>query len=278
MATPAAAPALADVPALADALPAASGPRPDPGGGATDPERFPASIIDEYFICAAFWGAPTTVDAPALAWPAEADIVATWSPVKCTIRSAIHGDSPATRRISRPVISSVIAVSGVAPAGEPMPPKTPSPMTKMMIRISLEKTSASMASSHLRTQPRERSATPPAKARGAKIAVMMISIFLITSANHTIATAQIATSDRMRTVAGLAMAVVNTAPPMILVPSVAMVPPVAIFTTPTQSWSTPARSTSRIAKVIAQPTVAITKPRTARPMPPASCFSADSAV
>ena len=149
---------------------------------------------------------------------------------------------------------------------------------KMMIRISLENTRASTASSHLRTQPRERSATPPAKASGAKIAVMMMSIFLMTSANHTIATAQIATSERIKMVGGLAMAVVNTAPPIIFVPMVAMVPPVAIFTTPTQRSSTAPRRTSRLARVIAQPTVAITKPRSARPMPPASCFSADSVI
>ena len=149
-----AAPAV-DVPALADvATSPPIGPNPDPGGGATEPERCPPSIIAEYFICAAFWGAPTTVDAPALACDADWAIVATWSPVKCTRRSAIHGEKPATRRINRPVISWVIIVSGEAPIGEPKPPSTPSPITKMMISISFEKTSASMASSHLRTHPR----------------------------------------------------------------------------------------------------------------------------
>ena len=67
LATPA-----ADVPAFADvATSPPIGPSPEPGAGATEPERCPPSIDAEYFICAAFWGAPTTVEAPALACDAD---------------------------------------------------------------------------------------------------------------------------------------------------------------------------------------------------------------
>ena len=154
--------------------------------GATELEPPPPREAAEYFSCAIFWGAPTTVDAPALACDADWAIVAMWSPVNCTSRNAIQGEKPATSKIRSPVIAPVIEVSGDDPLAVPMPPNTPSPITKMMIRISLEKTSANMASSHLRTQPRERSATPPAKAIGAKIAVMRMSIFRVTNANQTI--------------------------------------------------------------------------------------------
>src|ERR1035437_2421471 len=55
----------ADVPALVDfATSPPIGPSPEPGGGAPESDRCPPSIIAEYFICAAFWGAPTTVEAP----------------------------------------------------------------------------------------------------------------------------------------------------------------------------------------------------------------------
>ena len=48
------------------------------------------------------------MDAPEVACDAEPAIIAMWSPVKCTSLSAIHGENPATRRMSRPVMSLVI--------------------------------------------------------------------------------------------------------------------------------------------------------------------------
>jgi hypothetical protein len=187
------------------------------------------------FIDATFWGAPTIRDAPEVAWDAEPAKVAMCSPVKCTNLSAIQGERPATRSMSSPVMSPVIRESPTAFCGDPMPPRTPRPMMKMRIRINLENTSASMASSHLRTQPRDKSATPPANAKGAKIAVTMMSIFLTTRANHTTATAAIAISERIRIAPGPATSPVNMAGSMILAPNVDIESPVARLTTPEQS-------------------------------------------
>jgi hypothetical protein len=192
-------------------------------------------LMADDLINATFWGALITRDAPEVAWDAEPAKVAMCSPVKCTNLSAIQGERPATRRMSRPVMSPVMRESPTAFCGDPMPPRTPRPMIKMSIRINLENTSASMASSHLRTQPRERSATPPAKANGAKIAVMIMSIFLTTRANHTTATATIAIKERIKIAPGPATNPVNMAGSMILLPNVEIESPVARLTTPVQS-------------------------------------------
>jgi hypothetical protein len=194
-----------------------------------------AKVCAVDLIDATFWGAPMILVAPEVAWVAEPARVAMCSPVKCTSLSAIQGESPATRSMSRPVMSPVMRESPTAFCGDPMPPSTPRPMMKMSIRMSLENTSANMVSSHLRTHPRERSATPPANANGAKIAVTMMSIFLTTRANHTTATATIAIKERIKIAPGPATSPVNIAGSMILAPKVDIESPVARLTTPVQS-------------------------------------------
>ena len=170
----------------------------------------------------AFCGAAATVCAPASdawAWPWTC---AKWSPPKCTSLMARKGAKPPMSRISAPMIVWVIDWVAEAlapgPTDSPSPSvKTPRPMTKMITRTSLETTSATIVSIHLRTHEVEMSAVAPAKASGANTAATMMSSLRIIIAPHTTITAPSTMRARTSSTAGLPAAVTAVAE-RILVP------------------------------------------------------------
>ena len=89
--------------------------------------------------------------------------------------------------------------------------RTPSPMTKMITKTSLETTRATIVSIHLRTHDVEMSAVAPAKASGAKTAATMMSSLRIIIAPHTTITAPSTMRARTSTTAGLPAAVMAVA-------------------------------------------------------------------
>ena len=94
-------------------------------------------------------------------------------------------------------------------------------MMNMKIRMSFDTIRASIISTHLRTQPVENWAVPPAKASGANTAVTTISSFRIISAAHTITTEISTRMDSSSIPAGLVMAP-STPPPSRWSPSCCM--------------------------------------------------------
>ena len=165
------------------------------------------------------------------------------------------------------VIDCVADAAVPLPLTSPSPSvSTPRPITKMMTKMSLETTRATIVSIHLRTHEVEMSDVAPAKANGANTAATMMSSLRTIIAPQTKITAASTTSAKSRATAGLAMAVMAVAE-RIADPICCTESPVATATNPAERESTAASRRVVTAMAATLPTNATSKPLSARARP-----------